>query len=107
MLAFGARMAAVTTGELQVRLGKGERPVVIDVRDPWEYAEGHIPGSVLRPLGQIRSWVNEFDKGAEIFLICRTAARSAMAYQFMHALGFKNVRNVSGGIITWRGAIER
>jgi rhodanese-related sulfurtransferase len=107
MFAFGTRMVNVTTSELQVRLGKGEKFTVIDVREPWEYAEGHIPRSVLRPLGQIHTWAAEFDKDQEVFLICRTGARSGQAYQFLQALGYRNVRNVGGGIITWRGAVER
>lgn len=107
MLAFGARMINVSTRDLQARLDKGEKLVVIDVREPWEYAEGHVPGSLLRPLGQIKQWVGEFDKDTEIFLICRTASRSAVGCQYMQAMGFRNVRNVSGGIITWRGAVER
>lgn len=107
MLAFATRMVNVTTNELQERLKKGEKPTIIDVREPWEYAEGHVPGSVLKPVGQIYSWIKEYDKAAEIYLICRTASRSAAACRFMQAQGFKNVRNVSGGIISWRGPIER
>jgi rhodanese-related sulfurtransferase len=107
MLAFGARMTNVTTSELMERLEKGEKLTVIDVREPWEYAEGHVSGSLLRPLGQIRAWAAEFDKNTEIFLICRTGARSGSAYQFLQTLGFKSLRNVSGGIITWRGAVDR
>ncbi len=107
MFAFGPRMNNVSTAELQARLENGEKPIIIDVREPWEYAEGHVPGSVLKPLGNIRSWANEFNKKDEILLICRTASRSSMAYQYLQAMGFTNVKNVSGGIITWRGAVER
>ncbi|MFZ5817160.1 MAG: rhodanese-like domain-containing protein [Bacillota bacterium] len=107
MFAFGPRMNNISTAELQSRLEKGEKLTVIDVREPWEYAEGHVPGSLLRPLGQIRSWAQEFNKKDEIILICRTASRSAMAYQYLTAMGFTNVKNVSGGIITWRGAVAR
>lgn len=107
MFAFGARMASVSTGDLQVRLEKGEKLTVIDVREGWEYGEGHVPGSLHRPLGQIQRWASELDKHAEVFLICRTGARSGSAYQYLQSLGFKNVKNVSGGIITWRGAVER
>lgn len=107
MLTFGTRMINVTTSELEARLKNGEQLTVIDVREPWEYAEGHVPGSLLRPLGQIRTWISQFSRQQELFLICRTASRSAAAYQFMQAMGFTQVRNVSGGIITWRGPVAR
>ncbi|MFZ5824290.1 MAG: rhodanese-like domain-containing protein [Bacillota bacterium] len=104
---FGPRMNNISTAELQARLEKGEKPIIIDVREPWEYAEGHVPGSILKPVGQIRSWSNQLKKDDEIILICRTASRSAMAYQYLAALGFTNLRNVAGGIVTWRGAVAR
>ena len=104
---FGTKMESVTTTELQERLERREKLTIVDVREPWEYAEGHVPGSVLRPLGQIRTWAEEFDKDREIFLICRTASRSAAAYKFMRSMGFTNVKNVGGGIISWRGRVAR
>lgn len=107
MWGFGPRMNNISTAELQARLEKGEKPLVIDVREPWEYAEGHVPGSVLKPLGQIRSWAAELNKTDEVILICRTASRSAMAYQYLSSMGFTNLKNVSGGIITWRGQVAR
>ncbi|MDF2627555.1 MAG: hypothetical protein K0R39_1386 [Symbiobacteriaceae bacterium] len=107
MFGFGPKISTITTAELEERMKKGDRLTIIDVREPWEYAEGHVPGSVLKPLGQIRTWAGEFDKNAELLLICRSASRSAQAYQFLTAMGFKNLKNVGGGIITWRGQVER
>ncbi|MBY6275036.1 rhodanese-like domain-containing protein [Symbiobacterium thermophilum] len=104
---FGPRIESITTAELQARLERGERPKIIDVREPWEYAEGHVPGAVLKPLGQIRTWARELDRNEEILLICRTASRSAVAYQFLKRLGFTNVKNVAGGMVTWRGEVAR
>jgi len=100
-------MVNISTAELQERLEKGEKLTVIDVREPWEYAEGHVPGAVLKPLGQIRTWAGQLRKDDEILLICRTASRSTMAYQFLTRLGFNNVKNVSGGMVTWRGKVAR
>jgi len=108
MFAFGApRMASISASQLKDRLDAGEKPLIIDVREPWEYAEGHIPGSVLKPLGQIRTWVKDLNKSDEIIVICRTASRSGVAVQFMNSMGFTKVQNFSGGIITWRGKIAR
>jgi len=107
MFGFGPKLNAISTAELQERLEKGEKLTIIDVREPWEYAEGHVPGSVLKPLGEIRTWANELKKQDEILLICRTASRSAMAYQFLNRMGFTNLKNVSGGMVTWRGKVAR
>nr|PZN72681.1 MAG: rhodanese-like domain-containing protein [Bacillota bacterium] len=107
MFGFGPRIESITTAELQARLERGERPKIIDVREPWEYAEGHIPGAILKPLGQIRSWAQELDKNEELLLICRTASRSAAACQYLTRLGFTNVKNVAGGMVAWRGAVAR
>lgn len=107
MFGFGPRMNTISAAELQARLERGEKPLIIDVRDPWEYAEGHVPGSVLKPLSQIRSWAAELDKSDEILLICRTSNRSAMAYRYLSALGFKNLKTVAGGMVSWRGKVER
>lgn len=108
MFAFGMpRMNNISAMDLQQGLASGEKPVIIDVREDWEFAEGRIPGSILRPLHQIRRWSQEFRKDQDIVLVCRTASRSAVAYQFLQSLGFTKLRNMSGGIVTWRGAVER
>ena len=108
MFIFGRpKMAAATPAELQERLASGDKVTVIDVRDDWEYREGHIPGSLHRPLGQISTWASEFQKDQEIYLICRSGARSASAYQYLASQGFTNLKNVTGGIIAWRGPVER
>lgn len=107
MFGFGPKMNAISAKELQERLEKGEKLTIIDVREPWEFAEGHVPGAVLKPLGDIRTWANQLRKDDEILLICRTASRSAMAYQFLSRMGFANVKNVSGGMVTWRGKVAR
>lgn len=103
----GPRMQNTSARELQQRLEKGEKPMIVDVREDWEYQEGHIPGSVLYPLNQIRSWANKLNKEEEIVLVCRSGSRSAVAYQFLQANGFKNLKNMSGGIITWSGPVKR
>ncbi|HEY8346660.1 MAG TPA: rhodanese-like domain-containing protein [Symbiobacteriaceae bacterium] len=101
------RVQNITTAELEQRLKSGEKLTIIDVREPWEYAEGHIPGSLLRPLGQIQNWAQEFQKDQPLILICRSGGRSAQAYQYLAAQGFTNLKNVDGGIVAWRGPVER
>ena len=103
----GARMENITPADLQKRVENKEKLTIVDVREPWEYQEGHLPGSRLLPLGQIRTWAGELPKNEEIIVYCRTAARSASAYKYLQAQGFTKVKNMSGGIIAWRGAVQR
>ncbi|MHB9144868.1 MAG: rhodanese-like domain-containing protein [Symbiobacteriia bacterium] len=96
----------ISAKELQDQLTAGRQVTVIDVREPWEYEEGHIPGSTLLPLGQIPQWSKTLDKDEEIILVCRSGSRSVGAYQYLDRLGFTNLRNMVGGMITWRGSVE-
>ncbi|MGE5675522.1 MAG: rhodanese-like domain-containing protein [Mycobacterium leprae] len=101
------RLNSITASEVEQRLSGANKPLVVDVREQWEYAEGHIPGSKLKPLNRIQSWAGELKKDDEIVLVCRSGARSASAYEFLQANGFTNLKNMAGGMITWRGAVER
>lgn len=74
---------------------------VIDVREPHEYQEGHIPGARNLPLGSLDSWAQELDPAGAYVLICRSGVRSTKAKQGLEAKGFKNLRNVKGGMRAW------
>jgi rhodanese-related sulfurtransferase len=77
-------------------------PVVVDVREPWEYQQGHVPGAVLIPLGQLASRVGELDSGRPVAVICASGSRSQSAAALLGQKGFKTVYNVSGGTSAWR-----
>jgi rhodanese-related sulfurtransferase len=104
---FGPRFHEISTAELQSRLEKGERLTIIDVREPSEYAEGHVPGALLRPLGHLATWAGELDKESEILVICRSGNRSGMACRQLAAMGFTRQTNVAGGMLAWQGKVER
>ena len=75
--------------------------VVIDVREPWEYNEGHIPGVKLIPLGTLPDRMNEIPKDKTVILTCRSGNRSGQAFRFLREQGFDNVHNMEGGILAW------
>jgi rhodanese-related sulfurtransferase len=81
--------------------GNGSRPVVVDVREPWEYQQGHIPGAILMPLGQLSSRMNELDLEKPVAVICATGNRSQSASALLGQKGFKTVYNVIGGTMQW------
>jgi glyoxylase-like metal-dependent hydrolase (beta-lactamase superfamily II)/rhodanese-related sulfurtransferase len=80
----------------------GDCPVVVDVREPWEYQRGHVPGAVLIPLGQLASRLTELDPVRPVAVICESGSRSQSAAALLGQKGFKTVYNVSGGTSAWR-----
>lgn len=80
---------------------KNEKPLVIDVREPNEYAKGHIKGSKLIPLGQLAGRLAELGpKDREIITVCRSGNRSGQAASILVAQGY-NVTNMQGGMVGW------
>jgi rhodanese-related sulfurtransferase len=79
----------------------GDCPTVVDVREPWEYQQGHVPGAVLIPLGQLSARVNELDPEKPVAVICASGNRSQSAAALLGQKGFKTVYNVSGGTGAW------
>ncbi len=75
--------------------------VVIDVREPWEYNEGHIPNVKLIPLGTLPDRMNEIPRDKTVILTCRSGNRSGQAFRFLREQGFDNVHNMEGGILAW------
>ncbi|HLF28935.1 MAG TPA: rhodanese-like domain-containing protein [Anaerolineae bacterium] len=94
-------MEDITVIDLAARLKDGAAPIVIDVREPDEFAFAHIEGAQLKPLGEIMEWAQELDRDQEYVMQCHTGSRSAYAAQILRQLGFKKVRNLIGGIDAW------
>ena len=84
-----------------------ENAVLLDVRTPQEYREGHIPGSInvpLQTLDKVRLVVE--NKDAELFVYCYSGARSRQATAMLQHMGYTNVQNI-GGIAAYHGKVER
>ena len=90
-----------------IRLLDAGKAVAVDVREPDEFAVGHIPGAKLLPLSQVLSRAAEVlpDKDAMWLIYCRTGRRSAEAVQKLDALGYSNLYDL-GGILSWPYEIE-
>lgn len=76
---------------------------VIDVREPWEFAEGHVPGARLVPLSTVAARVADVPTDRPVYLICAVGARSAQAARFLAGHGVDAV-NVDGGTGGWLAA---
>jgi len=81
---------------------KGEAVQLIDVRSPDEYRAGHVPGAKLVPLNTLMAQVSAFPKQGDVFLICRSGARSAQAADYLaRQCGRSNLINIEGGTMAW------
>jgi len=101
-------MTDITTEELKQKLDAKEDFVFIDVREPHEYEEYNL-GAKLIPLNTVPGALNDLEqyKEKEIVIHCRSGARSGNAKQFLVEMGFKNVRNLLGGVLRWAEMYDR
>ena len=109
--AWEERGLPVTSGDIQditpedlgdlLANGNGNRPVVLDVREPWEFRQGHVPGAVLIPLGELGQRVSELDPDKPVAVICATGSRSQSAAALLGQKNFKTIYNVLNGTMGW------
>ena len=78
--------------------------VVLDVREQWEYDEGHIPGVTLIPMGEVANRLSEIPTDKSVIVTCRSGNRSGQITDFLRQQGFDNVHNMDGGILAWEAA---
>jgi rhodanese-related sulfurtransferase len=96
-------MQNITADEVKVRIDAGEQLNLIDVREPHEHADFNI-GGILCPLGKVQTMqVDELEplKEEEVILYCRSGNRSGQAAMILDMLGFKNTKNLTGGMMAW------
>ena len=92
--------------EVKQKLDRGDNFVLIDVREPHEYQIARIPGAKLIPLGELPKHLGELDPNAEYVMHCKTGGRSQKATDLLKQSGFKNVRNMTGGITAWSDKVD-
>jgi len=83
------------------------RPLLLDVRQGWEYDICHIEGSQLIPMGQILNKLDELDKDRETVVICHHGIRSRQVGFYLEQAGFNNVINLRGGVNSWAKIIDK
>ena len=100
------KVPEITVHDLQRRLAQKADFLLLDVREPYEYAIAHIPGAKLMPLGALPSRMSELDSAQEIALQCKTGRRSAEALRTLQEAGFTKLVNVTGGIEAWSDEVD-
>ena len=93
-------ISAATTAQYQNR----DDVLLIDVREQWEYDEGHIPGITLIPMSEIEGRLSEIPTDKEVIVTCRSGNRSSQVTSYLQGLGYDNVHNMEGGILAWQAA---
>ena len=103
-----AMYAQITAEEAKTIMDTEEDYIILDVREQYEYDEGHVPGAILIPDTEINAKASEklTDKDALILLYCRSGRRSKIAAQSLVDLGYTNVKEF-GGIIDWPYEVEK
>ena len=100
-------MRQMTASELKTVLDSAAQPpVLVDVREPWEYQICRIENSMHIPMSSIMRALNEFDTAQELVLICHHGVRSQRVGAYLAQAGFRNLINLSGGINAWAREVD-
>ncbi len=100
-------MRHLTPRELHAHLAATDlAPLLLDVREPWEYRIARLPGSRLVPMRQVPAACRDWDPGQEIVVICHHGIRSRQVARFLEQVGFRNVINLAGGIDAWAREVD-
>ncbi len=102
-------MNAVSATELAAWLADEARakPILLDVREPWETRLCHIEGSELAPMQTIPLRMNELDPGRDVVCICHHGERSRHVGMFLSRHGFASVYNLTGGVDAWARQVDQ
>ena len=87
-------------------LEQGDKAVLLDVREPWEYAQVHVEGSRHIPMGQIPERLGELDPKARYVVMCHHGGRSQQVATFLVSKGYEQVANLAGGIDAWSQVVD-
>ena len=96
----------ITARQLKTTIDSGKRPVLLDVREPYEYSLCRLESSTLIPVEELDTRLSELKRDSEIVVYCHVGIRSASAVRLLRQAGFANVRNLQGGIDEWARQVD-
>ncbi|OZM58726.1 hypothetical protein CIB95_00265 [Lottiidibacillus patelloidae] len=104
----GTTIAQINTDELaSIMQGTNDNTIFIDVREPYEFEEGHINDMINMPLSSLEDNYEELPLDSEIVIICRSGNRSMKAANMLKKYGYTKLINVQGGISNWNGKLVK
>lgn len=99
-------MRNIRPTELRDRLVQPDPPLLLDVREPWEFDSCRIAGSILLPMGQVPAALGELDPARETVVICHHGVRSRSVGYLLERAGFQRVLNLAGGVDAWAREVD-
>jgi len=101
-----APVGAIAAADLAGRLGTADEPVILDVRSPDEYSDGHIPGAINVPYDQIGTHLDSLEayRDREIVVYCRSGRRAGVAEAALADAGFRHLLDLEGHMQSWQAA---
>lgn len=99
-------MRDMSPDELAAHLEQ-HQPLLLDVREPWEYRICHLARSQLMPMGEIHQQLQHLDRQRETVVICHHGIRSRQVAMYLEYQGFENVVNLKGGLDAWARDVDR
>jgi adenylyltransferase/sulfurtransferase len=100
------QVESATPAEIRRRLDRGENLLLIDVREPGEFAIASIHGALLRPLSRAAEWIDTLPREGELVLFCHHGIRSLHAARALAARGHRKLTNMTGGIDLWSVQVD-
>jgi len=100
-------MQTIQTEELKNRLDAGEKPILLDVREAWEFSICKIEDSINISMSDSEKLIKELNKNDEIIAICHHGMRSFQVCNYLEENGFDRVSNLDGGIDAWAKIIDQ
>jgi rhodanese-related sulfurtransferase len=101
-------MNQITAGQLAAWLADAgrDKPVLLDVREPWEWETARIDGSQHMPMREVPARFGEIDSDREVVAICHHGGRSQQVAIFLEKNGFSKVHNLQGGVDAWSRTVD-
>lgn len=99
-------MQQISAKELKEQLDSGKKPVILDIREDWEYRICHLEPSLHISMSSLVGRLDELNKDDEIIVLCHHGNRSMQVASYLETQGFSNVTNLAGGIHEWADNVD-
>jgi len=101
-------MKPISASELAAWLADASRakPLLLDVREPWEYEKARIEGAQLLPMREVPGRLDELDQERDVVAICHHGGRSQQVALYLEKAGFKKIHNLVGGVDAWSRTVD-
>jgi len=100
-------LRTLNANDFEKEIGKGSDALLIDVREPYEFQNGSIPGAKNIPMSQLGKRLGEIPKDRSVLLYCQSGMRSKNAARILSKNGYERLAHLQGGISAWRGRAKK